>query len=95
MPMLPWSGSELLSWLLWGILAGIVSIVLAITGVFRFLFPIWTLVVLILMVQGFILKPYTFEGKPDFYQVLWLIAGAVLAFLGSLTLLRAEASRRA
>ena len=95
MPMLPWSGSELLSWLLWGSLAGIVSIFLAITGVFRFLFPIWTLVVLVLMVQGFLVKPYTFEGKPDFYQVLWLIAGAALAFLGSLTLLRPKRNRRA
>ena len=64
--MLPWSGSDLATWLLWGSLAGILSIILAITGVFRFLFPIWALAVLVMMVQGFLLKPYTFEGKPDF-----------------------------
>lgn len=93
--MLPWSGSSLTSWLLWGGLAGILSIVLAVTGVFRFLFPVWALVVLVMMVRGFIIKPYTFEGKPDFVSVLWLIAGALLAFVASLTLLRARRSRRA
>ena len=67
---------------MWGSFVGLISIILAITGVFRFLFPMWALVVLVLMVQGFLLKPYTFEGKPDFYSVLWLIAGRLLAFLG-------------
>ena len=93
--MLPWSGSDLVSWLLWGSMAGILSIVLAITGIFRFLFPLWALTVLVMMVRGFLLKSYTFEGKPDFVNVLWLIGGAVLAFLASLTLLRARRSRRA
>jgi len=93
--MLPWSGSDLVSWLLWGSLAGILSIILAITGIFRFLFPIWALAVLVIMIRGFLLKPYTFEGKPDFVSVLWLIGGACLAFLASLTLLRARRSRRA
>ena len=92
--MLPWSGSELATWLLWGSLAGLLSLVLAVTGIFRLLFPIWTLVVLILMFQGFILKSYTFEGKPGFYNVLLLIGGALLAFLASLTLLRSRRSRR-
>ena len=93
--MLPWSGSDLVSWLLWGSLAGILSIILAITGTFRFLFAIWALTVLIMMVRGFLLKPYTFEGKPDFVSVLWLMGGALLAFLASLTLFRARRSRRA
>jgi len=75
-------------------MAGILSIVLAITGIFRFLFPLWALTVLVMMVRGFLLKSYTFEGKPDFVSVLWLIGGAVLAFLASLTLLRARRSRR-
>lgn len=92
--MLPWIGSDLTSWLLWGSLAGILTIILAATGIFRFLFPVWTLGVLVLMVQGFLLKPYTFEGKPEFFTILWLIGGALLAFLASLTLLRPARSRR-
>ena len=83
-------GSELTTWLLWGSIVGLLSIVLAITGVFRFLFPLWTLIVLVLMFQGFLVKPYTFEGKPAFYNTLWLIAGAALAFLASLTLFRSR-----
>ena len=49
-------------------MAGFLSIILAITGTFRFLFPIWALIVLVLMFQGFLLKPYTFEGKPRLLQ---------------------------
>jgi hypothetical protein len=92
--MLPWSGSDLTTWLLWGGLAGLISIILAVTGVFRFLFPLWTLAVLLLMVQGFLIKPYTFEDKTSFYNVLWILAGALLAFLASLTLFRSTRSRR-
>jgi hypothetical protein len=95
MPMLPWSGAGLTQWLLWGSLTGLISLALAITGVFRFLFPLWTLTVLILMVQGYLIKPYTFEGAPDFYSALILIAGALIAFLASLTLFRSRRPRRA
>ena len=93
--MLPWTGAELTTWLLWGSLAGLISLILAITGTFRFLFPIWTLTVFVLMVRGYLLKGYTFENKAAFYSVLWLIAGALLAFLASLTLLSVRRTRRA
>jgi hypothetical protein len=95
MPMLPWSGSELMSWLTWGSLLGLISIALAVTGIFRFLFPLWALAVLVLMVQGYFLKSYTFDGKSEFYMTLWLVGGALLAFLASLTLLGFRRSRRA
>lgn len=93
LPMLPWSGSELNQWLLWGSLLGIVSVVLAVTGIFRFLFPLWALVVLILMVRGYLLQPYPFSGPDAFTQALWLIAGALLAFIASLTLFRIRPRR--
>jgi hypothetical protein len=91
--MLPWTGSDLTSWLFWGSLVGLISIVLAVTGTFRFLFPLWALTVFALMFRGFILQPYTFQGKPDFYSTLWLLAGAFLALLASLTLFRAGRRR--
>jgi hypothetical protein len=93
MPMLPWSGESLNYWLLWGSLLGLLSIVLAITGIFRYLFPLWCLTVLVLMVRGYILTPYPFAGKDPFYQALWLMAGAFLAFLASLTLFRIRRKR--
>lgn len=93
LPMLPWSGAELNHWLFWGSLFGIVSIVLAVTGVFRYLFPLWSLTVLALMVRGFLIVPYPFPSRDSFYFALWLMAGALLAFLASLTLFRLRPRR--
>ena len=92
--MLPWTGSDLTGWLLWGSLFGLVSLILAVSGIFRFLFPLWSLAVLVLMVRGFLLSGYSFEGTSDFYNALWLIAGSLLAFLASLTLFRPGRSRK-
>lgn len=92
--MLPWTETELTRWLIGLGLLALVSIVLAVTGFFRFLFPVWAFVALTLMVRGFLIKPYTFSGEDSFYQTLWLIGGALLAFLASLTLLRRKRQRR-
>jgi hypothetical protein len=91
--MLPWTGSELTSWLFWGGLAGLIVVTLAVTGIFRYLFPLWALVVLVMMVRGYLLRPYKFSGEGDFYRVLLLIFGALLAFLASLTLFRVKKRR--
>ena len=91
--MFPWTGETLTRYLFYGSLLGLVSLLLAITGVFRYLFPVWALVVLVLMVRGFLLAGYQFSGKDEFNRVLFLIAGALLAFFGSLTLFRAKKRR--
>src|SRR4051812_46648 len=76
--MLPWKGDELVHWLLAGSLFGLLSIVLAITGIFRGLFPLWALIVFLTMVWGFIIRPYGFSDTHEFYSVLWLIGGAFI-----------------
>ncbi len=86
--MLPWKGDELIAWVFYGSLAGLIALLLAISGIFRYLFPIWTFIVAVLMVRGFLLQGYAFTGKDHFYAVLALIAGAIGAFLSSLTLLK-------
>ncbi len=91
--MLPWKGDDLSTWLLWGALAGITSVVLAVTGWFKYLFPIWALTILVLLVRGYFLQPYSFSGKDAFYQTLYLIGGALVAFLISLTLFTRTESR--
>ena len=91
--MLPWEGVELRNWLFILGIFGMVSILLAISGFFRYLFPFWALFVAFMMVRGFLLQPYTFDGSEEFYWVLALIAGAILAFLGSLTLFRSRPRR--
>ena len=92
--MFPWKGDELIHWLFFGSIAGLITIALAVTGIFRFLFPFWTLLVFVMMARGFLILPYTFTGKDEFYTVLALIAGAFVAFLGSLTLFRSKRRRR-
>jgi hypothetical protein len=92
--MLPWKGDELIHWVLLGSIAGLTCLVLAITGIFRYLFPIWTLLIAGLMVRGFLLSGYTFSGRDEFNWVLGLIAGAIVAFLASLTLFRGSSRRK-
>ena len=92
--MLPWSGESLTRALLWGGIIALLCVLLAITGWFRYLFPIWALVVMIMLIKGYIVGPYTFRGSSDFTWTLALILGGFLAFLGSLSVFRAERPRR-
>jgi hypothetical protein len=92
--MLPWKGDELIYWVFLGSLAGLACLVLAITGIFRYLFPFWALLIVVLMVRGFLLGGYTFSGRDEFNWILGLIAGAILAFLASLTLFTSSARRK-
>jgi hypothetical protein len=68
--------------------AGLLSIVLAVSGLFRFLFPLWALAVLVTMVRGFLLGPYVFAGWQPFQWTLFLLLGAFGAFLSSLIVLK-------
>jgi hypothetical protein len=95
LPILPWQGEAATQWLLWGSILGLVSIGLAVTGVFRYLFPLWALAVLIILVRGYILQPIPFSGADEFQNAMLLTAGALLAFLASLTLFTANRRRRA
>lgn len=83
--MLPWQGSTLTQAVLVLGVVGLVGVLLAMTGVLRWLFPLWALVVLVLMFRGFFLTPYTFSGPDQFRGALLLTAGALGAFLGSLS----------
>ncbi len=84
--MLPWEGEKLTQALLALGVIGLVCIFGAITGLFRWLFPIWTLVVFVLMVRGFFLSSFTYSGADQFKGAVWLTIGALGAFLSSLSL---------
>ena len=94
-PILPWTGSSLTQWLLWGGITGLLSIVLAVTGIFRYLFPLWAFGVLAVLVRGYIFTPLPFDGRSDALQALYLLIAALVAFLASLTLLTLRRTRRA
>jgi len=92
--MLPWTGRSLTQALLWGGIIALLAVLLAITGWFRFLFPIWALVAFVMLVRGYLLGSYSFSSRSEFQWVLLLIFGALLAFFGSLTVFRPSRPRR-
>lgn len=93
--MLPWEGAALTYWVFGLGLTGLIVTTLAAIGKWRFAFPLWCLFVVIMMGRGYFLSSFYYSGGADeFRDAVWLFAGAVAAFLISLTLLRKRAARR-
>lgn len=92
--MLPWEGEKLNQWVLGLGILGLVCVFLAVTGLFRWIFPLWTLLVFVLMLRGFFLTSYDFGGEANFKGAAWLTLGALGAFLSSLSLLSRRRNRR-
>lgn len=83
---LPWQGVELNHWLIGLGLTGLVCVILAVSGKVRFLLSLWSIYALVMLVRGVFFNPaVTFSGSEDFHDWLWLIAGAVVALIGSFT----------
>lgn len=80
--MLPWTGWTLLYTLFFGALLGMVTVMLAIKGRLRPLFFVWSLVVTLLLVKGYIFSGYHFSAG-EFRWVMYLIVGSVIALAGS------------
>ncbi len=89
--MLPWTGEELVSWLLRISAIGFVACVLHASGKFPYLLPITSLALAVLMFRGFFWLPFHFESPEQFYWVIALVAGAIGAFLSSLAIFRKKA----
>jgi hypothetical protein len=88
--MLPWSGETLNYVLIGGALVGLLTVVLAMKGVLRMLFLIWSFLVFVLLVKGYIFSRYTFQPN-EFRIALYLIGGSLLALLGAWFQLRTSA----
>ncbi len=83
--MLPWQGATLTSATLMLGLLGIVCVGLAVTGLVRWLFPLWALVALLLILRGFFLSTYAFSSAGEFRFAVALTIAALLALVGSLS----------
>ncbi len=92
--MLPFTQERLISRVSIISLAGFICIFLALVRIFEIVFPVWSLGLVVLLVWGFFLTPYSFSGPISFGGALLLIAGAVLAFYGSLIVLMPERRNR-
>jgi hypothetical protein len=80
--MLPWTGSTLIYALFFGALLGLLTVILAIKGWMRPLFFVWSLVVTVLLVKGYIFSGYHFIPG-EFRRAMYLIGGSVIALFGS------------
>jgi len=80
--MLPWTGSTLLYALFFGGLLGLLTVILAIKGRMRPLFFVWSLVVTLLLVKGYVFSGYHFTPG-EFNKVLYLIGGSLIALIGA------------
>ena len=91
--MLPWSGSTLNYVLLAGGLVGIALVILAILGVLRPLFFVWTLVVLFYLIKGYVFGGYHFDPSSA-KTALYLVLAALLGVAGGFAQMFRRRERR-
>ena len=80
--MLPWSGPTLNYILFFGALGGLVIVLLAIRGTLRGLFLLWSLLVAVLLLKGYIFSGYKFSTG-EFKTAIYLIVASLIALLGA------------
>jgi hypothetical protein len=80
--MIAWTGATTTYILFLCALFGLTTVVLAIRGLLRPLFFLWSLVVVIVLVKGYFLTGYHFEPG-GINTALYLIAGSLIALLGA------------
>ncbi len=91
--MLPWTGSTLDYVLLFGGLCGLILVVLAVLGKLRPLFFVWTLVIMIFLIKGYVFGSYHFD--PASAKVAgYLVLGAFLGLLGGWAQMFRRSDRR-
>jgi len=90
--MLPWTGATLTYALLGLALVAILAVLLAMRGVARVVFMLWTVAVLVLMFRGFFLTPYRFSGMSGFSTAALLTLGALLSVAGGWFVFRPQAA---
>ncbi len=80
--MLPWTGWTLLHILFFGSLFGLLTVILAMRGTWRFLFFLWSLAVAVLLSKGYVFSGYRF-APGELKTAAWLMGLAWIAVLGA------------
>ncbi len=91
--MLPWTGSTLTYILLFGSIAGFLTVVLAIRGTLRPLFFLWALAVAVLLVRGYVFSGYHFSPG-EFRSALYLVLASLVALIGAWVQMWRQAERK-
>ena len=90
--MLPWSGATLTYVLFFGALAGLLIMILAMRGMLRILFLIWSLLVVILLIKGYVFSAYKFQGG-SVSTAGYLMGASLLALIGAWLVVRKRPER--
>jgi hypothetical protein len=85
--MVPFDQEEMIARVSLLSLLGFICIFLAWVRIFEFMFPLWSLSVVVLMVWGFFFTSYSFNGLSGLEWAVLLILGAIFAFFGSVVVL--------
>lgn len=91
--MLPFSRENLLEGVFLLGSVGLICTLLAITRIFKYLFPIWAGYLLYLAVNGFFFTGYRFAGEKAFESACWLTLALIGAFVGAVWTLKPRRGR--
>ena len=80
--MLPWKEASLTYWVLGGALVGVGTLALAVKRILPVLFFLWSLVVVVMLVKGYVFSGYFFDSG-EFRVAIWLMVGALIALAGA------------
>ena len=80
--MLPWTGATLTNIVFFGGVAGLIIVLLAAKGILRILFFVWSLLVFVLLLKGYMLSGYKFAAG-EFKTAGYLILASLIAVIGA------------
>jgi hypothetical protein len=92
--MVPWHAADSPGVLLLIAIVALGVVALAIARRARFLLLVWSAIVVIALLKGYVFSKYRFETRAGLHTAEWLIAGALVALAGAAFALR-RASRTA
>jgi len=91
--MIPFNQERMISRVSMLSLVGFVCIFLALVRIFEFVYPLWSLAVVVWLVWGFFFTPYAFNGMSGLGWALLLILAAIFALYGSMLVLMPQRRR--
>ena len=80
--MLPWTGSTLALYVFLGSLLGLITVFLAVWGKLRPIFFLWSLVVVVFAIRGYVFSSYRF-APGEWKIAAWVMAGSLIALVGA------------
>lgn len=80
--VLPWTGAALTYWVFFGALFGLIALILALKGTARVLFLVWSAIVVLALLKGYVFSSYHFDSG-ELSTAAWLFGGALVALAGA------------